>query len=248
MSIQIGSDHPRGMEREERKNEEDRVLSPSDPILLPTPLPDSISQEPALEVKKRIQLQTHRFTFGKECTKKLNEFAHLHQEDDRKLFQKAWSEWIQQPDIHSMIEEEIRLVKEQGFEGDVLDKMFKSTRYYYRKKPESTNPKEQKPRKKYERLDTEILEDIDNHILSQIKQKTRISSKSKSENLLLTIGAAPSESFENYCATHKDLFLARARVENPTQEITKDQLMNTIEKFKKTYKNRFYVLRQHLVL
>jgi hypothetical protein len=246
MSIQIGSDHPRGMEREERKNEEDRGLSPSDPILLPTLLPDSISQEHTVEVKKRIQLQTHRFTFGKECTKKLNEFAHLHQEDDRKQFQKAWSEWILQPNIHSMMEEEIRIVRQQGFEGDVLDKMFKSTRYYYRKKPASTNPKEQKPRKKYERLDSEILEDMDNHILSQIKQNTIISSKS--EDILLTIRALPSESFERYCATHKDLFLERAKVENPNQEITKDHLISIIEKIKKTYKNRFYVLRQHLVL
>jgi hypothetical protein len=147
-----------------------------------------------------------------------------------------------------MIEEEIQTLTTTGFDGDVLDKMFKSARYYYRKKLVKDGPKEQKPRKKYERLDSEILEEMDQHIMSEIKENTVLQRRSvDQEEALLSIRASPSVSFEKYCILYKDNFLEEARLEFPDQDITKNQLTCIVDKFKKTYKNRFYVIRQALL-
>jgi hypothetical protein len=246
-----------GNGRVETKYEENNLDLECGSLLLRDPVSDVIDDtSPEKEqpmnpqthsIKTKIQVKTHRFTFSGGCTEKLTEFAHRHETDDRKVFQRAWAEWIQTPDIKTMIEEEIRTLTTAGFDGDVLDKMFKSTRYYYRKKPVNDGPKEQKPRKKYERLDSEILEEMDQHIMSEIKQNTVLHRHSSGKEALLSIRASPSASFEKYCLLHKDNFLEEARLEFPDQDITKDQLTCIVDKFKKTYKNRFYVMRQALL-
>ena len=53
-----------------------------------------------------------------------------------------------------------------GYEGDVLDKMFKSARYYFRKK--STEKKEPKQRRQYISVNRELLDAIDIHIEENI--------------------------------------------------------------------------------
>ena len=246
-----------GNDRVETKYEENNLGVECGSLLLRDPISDVIDdagpekEQPikpqTQSIKTKIQVKTHRFTFSNGCTEKLTEFAHRHETDDRKVFQRAWAEWIQTPDIKTMIEEEIQTLMVAGFDGDVLDKMFKSTRYYYRKKPVKDGPKEQKPRKKYERLDSEILEEMDQHIMSEIKENTVLQRRSVEQEALLSIQASPSVSFEKYCILHKDNFLEEARLEFPDQDITKDQLTCIVDKFKKTYKNRFYVMRQALI-
>jgi len=245
-----------GNGRVETKYEENNLGLECGSLLLRDPISDVIDdagpekeqQRHVIKTKPKIQVKTHRFTFSGGCTEKLTEFAHRHETDHRKVFQRAWAEWIQTPDIKTMIEEEIQTLTTTGFDGDVLDKMFKSARYYYRKKPVNDGPKEQKPRKKYERLDSEILEEMDQHIMSEIKQNTVLQRRSvDQEEALLSIRASPSVSFEKYCILHKDNFLEEARLEFPDQDITKDQLTCIVDKFKKTYKNRFYVMRQALL-
>jgi hypothetical protein len=89
---------------------------------------------------------------------------------------------------------------------------------------------------------------MDQHIMSEIKENTVLQRRSvEQEVALLSIRASPSSSFENYCLVYKDTFLEEARLEFPDQNITKDQLMCIVDKFKKTYKNRFYVMRQALL-
>jgi hypothetical protein len=267
MSIETVLYSSGGNDRVETKYEENNLDFECGSLLLRDPISDVIGDaSPKKEeelhikpqtqsIKTKIQVKTHRFTFSGGCTEKLTEFAHRHETDDRKVFQRAWSEWIQTPDIKTMIEEEIRTLMVAGFDGDVLDKMFKSARYYYRKKPVKDGPKEQKPRKKYERLDSEILEEMDQHIMTEIKQNTVLHRTSEPKptkgedrgEALLSIQASPSASFEKYCLQHKDNFLEQAQLEFPDQDITKEQLTCIVDKFKKTYKNRFYVMRQALL-
>jgi hypothetical protein len=88
---------------------------------------------------------------------------------------------------------------------------------------------------------------MDQHIMTEIKQNTVLHRPSSGKEALLSIRASPSVSFETYCLLCKDNFLEEARLEFPDKDITKDQLMSVVEKFKKTYKNRFYVMRQALL-
>ena len=262
MSIETVLYSSGGNGRVETKYEDNNLDIECGSLLLRDPVSDvidpgqeKVQQRHVIKTKPKIQVKTHRFTFSNGCTEKLTEFAHRHETDDRKVFQRAWAEWIQTPDIKTMIEEEIQTLTAAGFDGDVLDKMFKSARYYYRKKPVKDGPKEQKPRKKYERLDSEILEEMDQHIMTEIKQNTVLHRASEPKptkgedrgEALLSIQASPSASFEKYCLQHKDNFLEQAQLEFPDQDITKEQVTCIVDKFKKTYKNRFYVMRQALL-
>ena len=55
-----------------------------------------------------------------------------------------------------------------GYEGDIIDKMFKSARYYFRKK--STEKNEPQARRTYIGTQKELLDAMDEHIINNIKK------------------------------------------------------------------------------
>jgi hypothetical protein len=116
---------------------------------------------------------------------------------------------------------ELRRLKELGYEGDIIDKMFKSCRYYFRKK--STEKKEPTKRRIYVGMQKEMLEAMDDHI------KTNIG-----------IGNfKPSIGFDEFCKENIDLLkeevaaLCRAGMTDP---------VDIKAKIKKTYKNRYFLV------
>jgi hypothetical protein len=84
----------------------------------------------------------------------LFKFSKIHQYDHRKDFKEAWEIWTENND--ELIEDEIRRLNNFGYDGDVVDKMFKSARYYFRKK--STEKKEPRKRRSYVGIQSELLE------------------------------------------------------------------------------------------
>jgi hypothetical protein len=79
-------------------------------------------------------IKTYRHEFSKEFMAKLAEFSKVHQYDDRHTYKNEWTKWIQQEEIERSIDVEKRRLQENGYKGDVNDKMFKAGRYYFRKK------------------------------------------------------------------------------------------------------------------
>jgi hypothetical protein len=106
----------------------------------------------------------YRFKFTEEFMEDLYKFSKIHQYDDRKDFKEAWKVWIEENE--SIIDEEMRRLLNLGYEGDVLDKMFKSARYYFRKK--STEKKEPRQRRHYISVNRDLLDAMDNHIEDNI--------------------------------------------------------------------------------
>jgi Tfp pilus assembly protein PilE len=187
-----------------------------------------------------VQLQTHRFLFSDEVSEILFDFAKLHQYDERKTYKEAWETLLKDEDIATILTNEANKIQENGYDGDVLDKMFKSTRYYYRNKlmkQSKTNDIIKPPRKDYESMPNTILEDVDRHIKQEIAlQMSPISQGTNQDtNITLISRAAPGKSFEKYYAEYK------------TQSITNDDEPIEKEKLKKTYKNRFYKIRVKLM-
>ena len=76
-----------------------------------------------------------RFKFTSEFTNDLLSFSKLHQFDDRVTYKDAWNIWVQHND--ELIDSECIRMKQLGYDGNVLDKMYKSGRYYFqlKKKP-----------------------------------------------------------------------------------------------------------------
>ena len=155
-----------------------------------------------------------RYKFSDHFTKSLYIFSKIHQYDHRKDFKEAWTIWIE--DNEELVNNEIKRLVELDYKGDILDKMFKSARYYFRKK--STETKEPKKRRSYVGIQSELLLIMDKHI---------INNKNK-----------PSVGFEHFCK--ENIELLQKEVEN----LYKSGIVDSDEmkyKIKKTYKNRYFM-------
>jgi len=79
-------------------------------------------------------IKTYRHEFSKEFMAELSRFSKVHQYDDRQTYKSEWQKWASQYDIAEAMEVERRSLQENGYTGDIDDKMFKAGRYYFRKK------------------------------------------------------------------------------------------------------------------
>lgn len=74
----------------------------------------------------------YRFKFTEEFMQELYTFSKIHQYDDRTDFKEAWIVWMN--DQNELISSEQERMISLGYHGDILEKMYKSARYYFRKK------------------------------------------------------------------------------------------------------------------
>jgi len=79
-------------------------------------------------------VKTYRHEFSKEFMAELSHFSKVHQYDDRHTYKSEWQKWITQTNIEQAMDFEKRRLQENGYIGDIDDKMFKAGRYYFRKK------------------------------------------------------------------------------------------------------------------
>jgi fatty acid/phospholipid biosynthesis enzyme len=164
------------------------------------------------------QAAIYRYNFSKQVTDGLYDFSKIHQYDDRKTYKEAWDTWVLENT--ELIDRETKILYANGYVGNIVDKMYKSARYYFRKK--STCKQEPKKRRQYISLSSEMLYLMDMHIQSQITQKEY----------------KPAIGYENFCILHQQQITKEL-----TYLCTKIQDIKYIQnKFKKTYKNRYYII------
>lgn len=161
----------------------------------------------------------YRFKFTEEFMVELYKFSKIHQYDERKDFKEAWKVWTD--DNSEIIEEEITRLSKLGYDGDAMDKMFKSARYYFRKK--STEKKEPKQRRQYISVPRELLNAMDNHI----------------EETIYDEDYQPKTGFISFCKSNEKI-LKEAISKIFEQGIADSDLIEN--KIKKTYKNRYFML------
>ena len=168
--------------------------------------------------KNNTKISIYRYKFTNEFIEELYKFSKIHQYDHRKDFKDAWEKWVDENDL--IINEEVNRLTELGYDGDILDKMFKSARYYFRKK--GTEKKEPVARRSYIGTSKELIEIMDEHIKRNISKEFK-----------------PSNGFEEFCKENIDLL---------KEEITRLISCNIKDaneikkKIKKTYKNRYFVI------
>jgi hypothetical protein len=191
----------------------------------------------------QMQIKTYRYKFSDEIANEISYFAKMHQYDDQKTFKEEWAKWIE-PNS-SKIQMEIQRLTELGAEGDIMDKLYKSARYYYRKKP--TNPPPAKTRKDYTRFSETILNIIDANIREQLDGSNRDGPNhdgpnndgpNKHHDSNQVIDVSPAEAYHLFCKT---------KIDDITNEVQLLMITNKSQswveisnKFKKTYKNRYY--------
>uniref|UniRef100_A0A6C0KNT2 Uncharacterized protein n=1 Tax=viral metagenome TaxID=1070528 RepID=A0A6C0KNT2_9ZZZZ len=174
------------------------------------------------EIRKDNELQVnsiYRFKFTDLFMKDLYNFSKIHQYDERNDFKEAWKIWLEEND--EAVDKELERLLRLGYHGDVLNKMFKSARYYFRKK--TTDKKEPKERRQYSSLNKELLNEMDKHI-EENKCK---------ENY------APKNGFIDFCLKN-ELILKEGISRMFEQGIKDKELIQN--KIKKTYKNRYFMI------
>ena len=176
---------------------------------------DNINENDDIELPSII----YRFKFTEEFMEELYKFSKIHQYDDRKDFKEAWKIWTEEND--EIIDEEMRRLLNLGYDGDILIKMFKSARYYFRKK--STEKKEPKQRRKYVSVNRELLDAMDDHIEKQIYKADY----------------QPKTGFIEFCKDNEAI-LKDTISKIFEQGVQESDLIEN--KIKKTYKNRYFML------
>jgi hypothetical protein len=158
----------------------------------------------------------YRYKFTNDFMDELYKFSKIHQYDHRHDFKEAWNVWVEENTL--LVNFEIKRLVELGYDGDIIDKMFKSARYYFRKK--SATKKEPVKRREYISIHKDILIEMDKYI-------------SINKNI------KPSVSFNDFCKNNTEL------IKNQINELCKIGITDADlirEKFKKTYKNRYFII------
>ena len=166
-------------------------------------------------------INIYRYKFTQEFMNEIYQFSKIHQYDERKDFKEAWEVWME---INSeLINSEVNRLTTLNYQGDIIDKMFKSARYYFRKK--GTVKKEPVKRSNYVAVNKELLDAMDQHIIKNITKKEY----------------KPSEGFVDFCYTNIELLKEEVKRLFEEEELQKDA--KTVEKkMKKTYKNRYFMV------
>jgi hypothetical protein len=160
-----------------------------------------------------------RFNFTEDFLKELYIFSKVHQYDERKVFKEEWNLWLEQNE--ELVKIESKRLLDLNYTGNVLDKMFKSSRYYLRKKSNVTL--EPKQRRKYISVNTELLNSMDRHITCNIHRQDY----------------RPKTGFDEFCLDNIDVLKLTIR------ELCETNLTINVtdikNKVKKTYKNRYFI-------
>jgi hypothetical protein len=80
------------------------------------------------------EYKKYRFDFTKDVAGLMYSFTKEHRDETAKNFRANWNEWINREEIKRILTTECELLLNQGFKVDAWDKMYKSARYYYKKR------------------------------------------------------------------------------------------------------------------
>jgi hypothetical protein len=169
--------------------------------------------------EKNEKIKIYRYKFSDGFIEELYKFSKIHQYDKRKDFKDAWELWL---DTNStLILEESTRLSDLGYDGDILNKMFTSARYYFRKK--GTEKKEPRIRCTYVGIQKELLDAMDNHITLNLNKSSY----------------KPSTGFVEFCKEHIELLKQEIELLIKFNVVSPDEIKN---KVKKTYKNRYFMI------
>jgi hypothetical protein len=166
-----------------------------------------------------VNINIYRYKFTDDFTNEMYKFSKIHQYDHRKDFKEAWEIWLEDND--EIVSGEVRRLTNLGYDGDILDKMFKSARYYFRKK--STEKKAPQKRRAYLSVQKDLLESMDDHIKGHINEEDY----------------KPSEGFDRFCKENLDLLKEEVNLLCKNGFTDSEEIK---QKIKKTYKNRYFIL------
>jgi hypothetical protein len=177
------------------------------------------------DIDKFDPINIYRFKFDDNFVNEMSIFAKVHQYDDRKTFKEEWSKWVECN--FDMVNKEMRRISNLGYDGDVSSKMYKSARYYFRKK--SNVKPEPQERRTYITMKPDTLTAMDLHIKSKMHEKD----------------FTPANGYSDFCVKHIDILKQEIERICANPNVKHEDISN---KIKKTYKNRYFIISRTPIL
>jgi len=162
-------------------------------------------------------INIYRYKFSQELIELIFAFSKIHEHDNRVDFKEAWERWIEEND--ELINNEVERLTKNGYKGNVMDKLYKSARYYYRKK--GTEKKAPIGRRKYQSLNKDLIKLMDDHINESLQEND----------------FKPSTAFTEFCGIQSQMI--KEQIDTYLgNSLSREEVTN---KIKKTYKNRYFI-------
>ena len=157
-----------------------------------------------MEQQKRIRIKAIRYNFTPQMMEKIQEITRVHQFDERKKYKEEWKCWINTKEIQLKVSCEIIRLKDEGCtweDEEIKEKMYKSSKFYYKKKMEQEGEKDDKKDKKEEKSTVEnykgftktFLRSIDGYIMEKIKEESKTSDTTD-------LDVVPIKLYNDYCS------------------------------------------------
>ena len=162
----------------------------------------------------------YRYKFREEFLPILVEFSRIHQYDQTNDFKEAFEQFLETN--KEIVESETKYLKGNGYTGNIIDKMYKSARYYFKNK--DYKPQENKKRRKYIKQD-----------------KTLFIILMKMLRMQFANGVKPAIAYDNFIEGEINKSVIENE-KNRLQEFLEGD--DVINKIKKTYKNRYFIQKK----
>lgn len=172
---------------------------------------------------------TYRFKIDPGLISALSTFAQANKDVHRKAFQSNWLLWLTENDM--AVKRETARLRERGYRGDPVDKMYKSARYYFSKRPVTDDGvqtdqhiRSAPPRRRaYRSMGKGLLAAMDAHLAETMEDND----------------FTPAGSYVDFCRNCQDAISTEIRAMLADGNVDPEYV---VSKVKKTYKNRYFVL------
>ena len=166
------------------------------------------------------EAKTYKFKFSKGFLENLKEFTRIHKFDDPKIFKESFGIW--QEENKETILRETTYMRNMGYEGDVVGKMYKSARYYFKNKSnEKIKPKK---RRQYIGIDVILKDKMDEFIQKKVDGKEE---------------CKPSSVYDEFMEFEENMLILAVEKTRLNSFGMADE--DVLKKFKKTFKNRYFL-------
>ena len=175
-----------------------------------------------------------RFVYSPEIETILREFAKEHEGEERKQFKQSWGVFMEEN--KSLLDNESKRIKQEGYNKDVYAKMFHTIKYYYVKKSKKQKKQQQEQHNQQEK---EEKEEIKVHESHSPKQR---SYNKLGKQWIQTITSFIKDDLESHKHT-KEMKPEYSYNRFLEKHATEDEELQL--RVKKSYKTQYYKIKTH---
>lgn len=180
------------------------------------------------ETPSGIKYNIFRFEFSQHMLYLLEKFAILNKYVQKQDYKEAWEQWIK--DHEQDINEEEELLRLNGYKGNINDKMYRSARYYFRKKDyntEETKGNNKGKKRTYINVSKILINNMNEHIINCLNDDNDMK---------------PSDYYEDFIKKHHNIVDREKQI---IQNVNSLDIDDVEFKIKKTYKNRYFMITRN---